>query len=217
MKLSHCWSLSFAFLALATGTFAHPLDVYLQATLVAIEPNEIRLEMNLTPGVQVADQVLGLIDRNRDGVIATNEAAAYAALLEGELVVRLDGRIVETKLAALDFPETGELRTGWGIIQLEFSVNPGSLAPGPHKLTLENRHNPVASAYLFNAARPASASIQVTGQKRNENQSTGEITFVYHPASNPIPKFSLAVCLPAIFVVLSVGLLQAKRRRRDVL
>ncbi len=217
MKHFRSCPLLFVFLALAAGAFAHPLDVYLQATLVAIEPNEIRLDMNLTPGVLVADQVLGLIDRNRDGVISTNEAAAYAALLKGELVVRLDGRIVETRLAALDFPETAELRTGWGIIQLEYSVSAGALAAGPHRFTLEDRHQPVASAYLFNAAQPASASIQITGQKRNENQSTGEITFVYLPASNPMPKVALAVCLPAILVGFSVGLRQAKRKRKDVL
>jgi hypothetical protein len=211
MKLFRCWSFWFALLALPAGAFAHPLDVYLQATLVAIEPDQIRLQMNLTPGVQVADQVLGLMDRNHDGVISTNEAAAYAALLKGDLILRLDGRIVETKLTALDFPETGELRTGWGIIQLEYTVSPGTLAPGQHKLTLENRHQPVPSAYLFNAARPASASIQITGQKRNENQSTGEITFEYHPPSQALASVGLAISLVAICAVLYAGLCQAKK------
>jgi hypothetical protein len=35
--------------------------------------------------------------------------------------------------------------------------------------------------YLFNAARPGSALVQIKGQKRNENQSTGEIAFDFHP------------------------------------
>src|SRR5208337_1366280 len=38
---------------------------------------------------------------------------------------------------------------------------------------------------LFNAAQPRSPSVQITGQKRNENQSTGEIAFAFHPPPNP--------------------------------
>ena len=56
--------------------FAHQLDEYLQATLVVIEPDRIRLQINLTPGVAVAEQVLSLIDRDHDRLISTNEAAA---------------------------------------------------------------------------------------------------------------------------------------------
>src|SRR5258707_1157601 len=37
---------------------AHVLDEYLQSTLVAIEPGDIRLKINLTPGVEIADKVL---------------------------------------------------------------------------------------------------------------------------------------------------------------
>src|SRR5262249_53406279 len=65
--------------------FAHRLDEYLQATLVSIEPNAIRLQINLTPGVAVAEPVLARIDLDRDGVISTNEAAAYAEMLKRDL------------------------------------------------------------------------------------------------------------------------------------
>ncbi|MGO8698658.1 MAG: hypothetical protein ACLQVY_13175 [Limisphaerales bacterium] len=174
-------SLLLALLALPPAGFAHRLDEYLQATLVAIEPGEIRLEINLTPGVAVAEQVLALIDRDRDDVISTNEAAAYAQLVKRDLLVRLDGRDAELKLAALNFPDPADLRTGWGIIQMEYSITTGVLAVGPHKLTFENRHLPAVSVYLLNAAQPKSALVQITRQKRNENQSTGEIEFDFHP------------------------------------
>src|SRR5579859_4000887 len=43
-------------LLVAPGTgLAHRLDEYLQATLVTIEPGEIRLQINFTPGVAVAE------------------------------------------------------------------------------------------------------------------------------------------------------------------
>jgi len=53
--------------ALPSSALAHQLDEYLQATLVSIEPGEIRLQINLTPGVAVAEQVLALVDRDHGG------------------------------------------------------------------------------------------------------------------------------------------------------
>ena len=198
----HCLPLLLALLAVPSAGFAHRLDEYLQATLVAIEPGGFRLQINLTPGVAFADQMLGLIDRNRDSVISTNEAAAYAELLKHDLIVQLDQRNIELKLTASNFADPAELRTGLGIIQVEFSVTPGSLAAGRHKLTVENRHLPAASVYLFNAAQPGSTSVRITGQKRNENQSTGEITFDLQPSPKPALAVSIVVSLAALLVVL---------------
>ena len=166
-------------LALSSVAIAHQLDEYVQATLVIIEPGSIRLQLNLTPGVAIADQVLPLIDRQRDGVISTNEANAYGELLKRDLVVRLDDRKLNLKLTASNFPALAELRTGEGIIQIEFCVTPALLARGSHKLTLQNRHLPKISAYLCNAAQPKSPSIKITGQKRNKNQSETEIAFTF--------------------------------------
>jgi len=110
-----------ALLAFPSAVFAHRDDQYLQATLVAIEPSGVRLQMNLTPGVAVAEQVIAEIDRDRDGAISKNEAAAYAELLKRDLTLRIDGRDLELKLTASEFVPPEELRTGSGTIQMEFS------------------------------------------------------------------------------------------------
>ena len=73
-----------ALVALPSAVFAHRDDQYLQATLVAIEAGGVRLQINLTPGVAVAEQVLAEIDRDRDGAISKHEAAVYAELLKGD-------------------------------------------------------------------------------------------------------------------------------------
>jgi hypothetical protein len=161
--------------------FAHRLDEYLQATLVAIEPRNIRLHINLTPGEAVAEQILALIDRNRDGTISPNEAAAYAAWLKSDLILRLDRRTLALTLTTSAFPAPAELRTGWGIIQMEFSATPGPLAAGAHRLALENQHLTTVSVYLINAAQPRSGTLQIISQQRNNNQSAGEIEFTFHP------------------------------------
>jgi hypothetical protein len=173
-----------ALFALPSAVFSHRLDEYLQATLAVIERDRIRLQINLTPGVAVAENVLSLIDRDHDGLITTNEAVAYSQLLKSDIVVRLDERDVKLKCIASYFPGLAELRTGWGFIQLEFSATTGVLSSGPHKLTIENRHLPKISVYLVNAAEPASGSIQITKQTRNENQSTAEIQFSFEPRPN---------------------------------
>ena len=149
-----------ALLAVPSVACAHRLDEYLQATLVAIEPGAIRLQMNLTPGIQVLDQVLARIDTDRDGAISEKEAGAYAESLKRDLVVRLDQRALELKLTAINLPEPDELRGGEGIMQLEFSATPNRLRAGAHSLTIENRHLPAVSVYLLNAAKPGTGSVR---------------------------------------------------------
>jgi hypothetical protein len=169
--------LLFALIAFPPAVFAHRDDQYLQATLVAIEPSVVRLQINLTPGVAVAERVIAEIDRDHDGAISKNEAAAYAELLKRDLTLRIDGRDLELKLTGSEFVGPTELRTGSGTIQMEFSAIFGLLGTGSHRLTLENRHSTAMSVYLINAARPRFATVQITRQKRNQNQSAGEIEF----------------------------------------
>ncbi len=182
-------SLLLALLALPSAVLAHRDDQYLQATLVAIEPSGVRLHINLTPGVAVAEQVLAEIDRDRDGVVSKNETAEYIKLLQGDLTLRLDGRRLELKSTASEFVPPEELHTGSGTIQMEFSAIFGALAAGPHRLTLENRHLTTVSVYLINAAQPKFATVQITRQKRNESQSAGEIEFTFHPFPRKIVEF----------------------------
>ncbi len=105
-----------ALFALPSSALAHRLDEYLQAALVSIEPADIRLSMNLTPGIEVADEVLAQIDWNRDDAISAGEEATYAELLRRDLVLRLDDVAVELQVIVVAIPLPGELRTGEGII-----------------------------------------------------------------------------------------------------
>jgi hypothetical protein len=171
------FGLALAFVFAQHYAFAHRLDEYLQATLVSIEPGEIRLQINLTPGVTVAQKVLSHLDLNRDGAISTNEAAAYATSFRKDLTLRLDGKKLEAELVSSDFPPLSDLKTGWGIIKLEYAAKSEKLRTGRHVLTLQNKHLSSISDYLFNAARPASPAIHITKQKRNRDQSNCAIHF----------------------------------------
>jgi hypothetical protein len=109
------------------------------------------------------------------------QATLVAIEPSGVRTLRMDGRKLELKLTASEFVPPAELRTGSGTIQMEFSAISGPLAAGPHRLTLENGHLTAMSVYLINAAQPRFAAIQIARQKRNQNQSAGEIEFTFHP------------------------------------
>jgi hypothetical protein len=95
---------------------------------------------------------------------------------------------------------------------MEFSVKPQELSLGAHNFTLVNRHHPAASAYLINAAKPGSSAIQITGQKRNENQSQAEIAFDFQPPANRSHRASIVggVSLAAMFLILLAGVRQMR-------
>lgn len=205
--LLRCLLLLLALPAFPSTVFAHRLDEYLQATLVSIEPGEIRLEINLTPGVAIAGLVLALIDRDHDGVITTNEAAAYAELLKRDLRVHLDQREINLNLTAINFSAPAELRTGWGIIQIEFRGKPGPLAAGSHRIAIENRHLPALSVYLLNAALPKSADIHIARQSRNDTQGTGEIEFIFQQRAG---TFSALGIVAVMALLLAAWLARAR-------
>jgi hypothetical protein len=58
-------------LAFAVTASAHRIDEYLQAARLAIAPDRVTLEMDLTPGVDVAPLIFALINTNHDGSIAS--------------------------------------------------------------------------------------------------------------------------------------------------
>lgn len=174
-----CPALWVLLLALPSVGFCHRLDEYLQATLVVIESRTIRLQINLVPGVTVADEVIAAIDLDHDGIVSAEEAAAYGERLKRDLSVRLDRNPLELTVAASTFPARVELREGKGIIELEYAVKVPTLKAGMHTLSIENRHQAAASVYLLNAALPTSgAALRISAQRRNQNQSSGEIDFM---------------------------------------
>src|SRR4051794_2039894 len=69
---------------------AHRQDEYLQAARVAIEPGAVQIELDLTPGIALADAIVADIDRNRDGSFAHDEQIAYGNEVLGALVVEAD-------------------------------------------------------------------------------------------------------------------------------
>src|SRR5215218_3550064 len=80
-------ALLLALLAPPLAALAHPLDVYLQATYITLAPTQVIVELDLSPGVLVAPQVLPKLDTNRDQQISDAEGQAYVDAMLSNVVL----------------------------------------------------------------------------------------------------------------------------------
>jgi len=163
-------------LAFAATAWAHRIDEYLQAARLAIAPDRVTLQMDLTPGVDVAPLIFALISTNHDGSISEREARAYATQFLKEVVLDLDGHSQRLSLVRAQFPSFQEMNEGVGTIRIEaFAVC--ASAPGNHVLSFQNNHRSDISVYLVNALVPASRNIEISGQHRDSLQRGIQLQF----------------------------------------
>jgi hypothetical protein len=168
---------------LALPASAHRLDEYLQATRIDLSSNRVDLEIDLTPGVEVANDVLRLMDANHDDNISTAQGETYARLVLNAVILTVDQQRHEVKLDSVHYPAVSEMKSGTGIIHLKASVEFAALMPGPHQLYYQNQHQTNLSAYLINAYVPRSSAIQIGRQQRDQRQT--EIRIDYTLANPP--------------------------------
>ena len=149
---------------------AHRLDEYLQAARIALDPDRVRIELDLTAGVAVADSVIADIGRDRTGTISADAAQAYAASVSRAIAVDVDGTPLTVDLTNARFPAVESVRTGSSTIRIELSADIPLLPAGSHHLRYRNSFRPDIGAYLANALVPASDRISITGQRRDFDQ-----------------------------------------------
>jgi hypothetical protein len=153
--------------AAAPRVAAHRQDEYLQATRVSIDVDRISLDVDLTPGISVASQVLATVDSDHDGEISDDEANAYARRVVGSIALSVDDRPVPTSLIARRFPTRREMILGVGTIHLSAAARLAPAAVGVHHVSYVNAHLPELSVYLANALVPSDARVQISDQRRD--------------------------------------------------
>lgn len=173
-------------LSLAGVASAHRLDEFLQATLISVEKDHVKVSMRLIPGVGVSSAVITSVDTDGDGVLSTTEQWAYAERVPGDLVLTVDGERVKLKLVSVAFPQIEQMRDGVGEIRLEFT---GDLPRGgpDRKLILESHQQNKKAVYLVNCLVPRDRDIRIVAQKRNEQQSFYELDYVQDGVSSRLP------------------------------
>jgi len=167
-----------------TRVSAHRLDEFLQAARIGLARDRVQLEMNLAPGIAVADGLIREIDVDRNGRLSQGEQQAYAGRVLGALELRVDDSApLQMQTAASTFPEVAALRAGSGAITIRSEAIVSELPAGPHRLVFHNNNAAAESAYLANALVPEDDSVAVTGQERTGDQRELTILFVVRAAS----------------------------------
>ena len=165
-------------LALVSGlpVGAHNLDEYLQAAVIALDRDRVRISMRLLPGVAVLPRVMARIDTNSDGTLSASEQQAYAMRVLDDLTLSIDGVRVKPQLLSVEFPALEQMAAGLGDIKIEIAA----ALPAGHadrKLVFENHHQSAISAYLVNCLVPRDPAIKILTQRRNETQSFYELDY----------------------------------------
>jgi hypothetical protein len=196
-----------------TGTTlsAHRHDEYLQAARLGVEPRRIELQIDLTPGIAIADAIIGDVDRDRDGTLSRDEQRAYVDRVLDALDLRVDGRPLRVQPVASTFPSLDTLRDGVGTIQLRMAATVPRLSQGDHELAFRNRHRPDVSVYLANALVPDGDRIAITAQRRDVAQRELTIAYVVRHEGDATLHVWL---LTALSGTLLTGLVAPRFRRR---
>lgn len=170
------------FLAILLGltwgptALAHRLDEYLQAATIAIENDQLTLQLRLIPGVDVSAKVLASIDTNGDELLTDAEKRSYAGRVGHDLLLTLNGKPVTLHVAASWFPQVGALRKGMSGILLTFETGIPA-GRSDYRLRFENHHQQAITVYLVNCLLPENPAIHIVDQSRSYNQSVYQLHF----------------------------------------
>ena len=166
---------------------AHPLDEYVQNTYIDLAPDRTTLELNLTPGVLVASEVVALIDADGDRGISEAEGEAYANdYVLRDIALEVDGETQPLTILDGSFPTPLDMSAGLGTIRLHVAAEAPEGVPGNHSLSFRNDHQPVNSKYLVNAFKN-SGEVEIARQDREKLQHAIRVDYVVSPEASATP------------------------------
>ncbi|WP_161883661.1 hypothetical protein [Deinococcus alpinitundrae] len=158
-------------LALLSGwAGAHPVDEVVQGAYLTLTPGKVLLELDLTPGSQVAGTMLKTLDTNGDGKASGAEARAYAAKVLSQSTLILGGVAVPWILDTVTVPPLAILKIGGDTIKIYATARRPDVAGG-QTFSYQNRYQPVKSQWIANIfLQPAGGwQYQVTGQQHSND------------------------------------------------
>lgn len=185
----------------STQLSAHRRDEMLQAARIAIEPGGVELQLDLTPGIDVADRVIADIDRNRDGSLSPDEKRQYAANVFDAVALDVDGIPLRLAAIAWTFPDVQAFGRGEGTIQLRADATMPPLSNGAHHLSYRNSNRSDISVYLANALVPDDERVAVHAQRRDTDQR--DLTIEYELRTR---TRSTAAAWPLVPICAALGL-----------
>ena len=182
---------------------AHRYDEYLQAARLAIDPDRVQLELDLTPGIAVAEQVLSEIDLDADRSISPAEARAYSRRVLGIVALDVDGMPLEVELVDSQLPSIDSVLSGDGTARIRAIAVMPRLADGRHQLRYRNSFRSDIGAYLANTLVPDNDRVTVAGQQRDVDQRELTVNYTLRPDPAVRTRSGLSVGFAGALILLA--------------
>ena len=170
-------------LVLPSVTLAHPLDQYLLASYLTVTPNQVVVEVDMTPGVLVAPQLLPTIDTNGDQQLSEAESRAYAELVLKKLELKVDSQPQPLTFTKIEMPSVLAFQAGYGLMRLYVRADLPKGAVGSHQLYYKNTYQPTNTLYQVNAFLDDTTGVTVGPQNRDANQQSVTMDYTITAAS----------------------------------
>lgn len=153
-----------------TWAFAHPVDEVVQGAYLTLAPGQVRLELDLTPGTEVADAVLRAIDANGDRRLSDAEGRGFGERVLKQSTISLNGKPVAWRLDRVSMPSYEEVRDATPTLKV-YATAPRLERKGAQTLGYENRYQPARSQWIANIfLQPGGGwRYQVTGQQHTND------------------------------------------------
>ena len=157
-------------LAPPRAVHAHPLDVYLQATYLTLSPSRVAVELDLSPGVLVAPEILPALDPDGDQQISDPEGRAYVDAVLAAVVLQVDGEPLALTVSRVDLPTYLVVQAGYGTIRVFAEAAVADAGTGAHRIAYANGYAPTGSAYQVNAFVEQGTAVTLGKQNRDGTQ-----------------------------------------------
>lgn len=157
---------------------AHPADAYLQATYITVTSTQIVVELDLTPGVLVAPQILPQLDTNGDEQISEAEGRAYVTTVLRSVVLQVDGKPLPLTTDKLELPSYLNLQAGYGTIRVFTTATLPAGMTGTHQLAYQNNYAPAGSIYQVNALLDQAGTVTLGKPNRDALQQGMTMDYV---------------------------------------
>ena len=162
------------------ATLAHPLDVYLMGSYVTVTPTQVEVEVDATPGVLLAPDVLTQIDTNGDGTLSDAESRAYVQTIVDALQLSVDGTPLTLSVTKIEMPSSLNIQAGYGLIRIYTSADlPASAtaAGATASLSYVNGYTPTGAMYQVNTFTSGDTPIGLGAQQRSDDQASLDVQF----------------------------------------
>lgn len=170
------------------AALAHPLDAYLQATYITVAPTQIVVELDLTPGVLVAPQVLAELDSDGDQEITDAEGRAYADTVLRNVTLQVDGQPPTLAVTRIDMPAYLNIQAGYGTIRIFTAATLADGMTGTHQISYTNNNAPTGATYQVNAFVDQGVSITLGKQNRDDIQQSMTLDYAIGGAAPSVAE-----------------------------